>query len=644
MDRAYLAIAATEVAASSDNELYGQLARKLPFEVEPTQRAAWEYQIEHLRELAQDLPDAHFFIEFLIPRMGRRADLIIVTGGIVFVVEYKIGARRLDRSSLDQVYGYGLDLKHFHETSHHLPIVPILVASEVGECPTPVIDWDVDGLARPVGLGPSQLANFIAQLVIAEDRPSIDVAHWFAGRYRPTPTIVEAAQALYGGHDVEEISRSEAGAENLTRTSDYVSQVIEGAKQDRRKIICFITGVPGSGKTLAGLNLATARQRAHSEEHAVFLSGNGPLVEVLREALALDAVARAKDAGERPSKVQEHRRASAFIQNIHHFRDEALASDQPPVEKVAIFDEAQRAWDVEQTSKFMQQKRGQRGFSMSEPEFLLSVMDRHPDWCAIICLVGGGQEINTGEAGIDEWLRAIERSFPHWDVHVSPTLQHGNAIANITQSEGLHLSTSIRSFRAEKLSDFVGHVIAGDVEKARQVQAELTHFPLLVTRDLAAARQWLRSMRRGTERAGLLASSNAARLKPHGIFVKAKIEPAKWFLAPLDDVRSSDALEDAATEFDVQGLELDWACLCWDANFRRGAGWETHQFRGSRWEQISDPSRQAYLANSYRVLMTRARQGLIVYVPRGDHEDRTRPGSFYDPVFEYLMAAGLSEL
>lgn len=645
MNRAYLSIAAANVHIASDSEIFGVLAKKLPFALEPSQTAAWEYQITHLRQLANDLPGAHFFLEFLIPRMGRRADLVVLYAGIIFVVEYKLGARQFDRSSLDQVYGYGLDLKHFHETSHDRPVVPILVATEATGGVAQSLQWESDNLARPLRSDPPSLATIISRIADAGQCKAIDPNSWVAGRYRPTPTIVEAAQALYRGHNVEEISRSEAGTDNLTRTADYVEQAINTAKREHRKIICFVTGVPGSGKTLAGLNLATARQRAHSDEHAVFLSGNGPLVDVLREALALDAVAKAKEAGQPTSKVQEDRRAAAFIQNIHHFRDDALATGSAPIEKVAVFDEAQRAWNVEQTSKFMQQKKGQVGFSMSEPEFLLSVMDRHEDWCAIICLVGGGQEINTGEAGIEEWLRALERSFPHWQAHVPVTLAHACQIRDEVTAPALHLATSIRSFRAELLSDFVGHVIAGETDAARRMSEELPSYPLYVTRDLEAARAWLRSKRRGQERMGLLASSNAVRLKPHGVFVKAKIEPAKWFLAPSADVRSSDALEDAATEFDVQGLELDWGCLCWDANYRRGAdGWEALQFKGTRWQSINDEARKSYVANSYRVLLTRARQGLIVFVPEGNDEDGTRPPEVYDKIYQYLKLCGFENI
>ena len=646
MNRAYVSIDTRELVLVSDAELLGQLALRLPFALEPTQRAAWEYQITHLREVAVELPPAHFFMEFLIPRMGRRADLIVLVGGLIFVVEYKLGASQYDRSSLEQVYGYGLDLKHFHETSHSASIVPILVATHAAEETDAPLQWEDNGLARPMRVnatGLSAAINFVCRVWGGDQE--IDHLAWEAGRYRPTPTIVEAAQALYRGHAVEEISRSEAGAENLTHTADYVASAIEAAKRDKRKLICFITGVPGSGKTLAGLNLATARQRAHSDEHAVFLSGNGPLVDVLREALALDAVASEREAGRTPRKVEEDRRASAFIQNIHHFRDDALLTTSAPIERVAIFDEAQRAWDVEQTSKFMQQKKGQLGFSMSEPAFLLSVMDRHDDWCAIVCLVGGGQEINTGEAGIEEWLRALQRSFPHWQVHLPDTLVHDIAVQNEVNAPALHLATSLRSFRAERLSDFVSEVIIGNAAAAKRISAELKDFPLLITRDLDAARAWLRSKVRGSERTGLLASSNAARLKPHGIFTKAKIEPAKWFLAPPSDVRSSNALEDAGTEFDVQGLELDWTCVCWDANFRRVEdAWQALQFKGTRWQTVNDTSRKSFIANSYRVLLTRARQGMIVFVPVGSTMDETRPPHPYDDIHSYLLACGFRSI
>ena len=646
MHRAYLSLNASDAINRSENDLYGQLASKLPFAVEQAQRAAWIYQIRHLRQLATELPNAYFFFEFLIPRMGRRADLIVIQGSLIFVIEYKVGASGFDRSSIDQVFGYGLDLKNFHETSHNKGIVPILVATEAaGEEDCPLV-WSDDGLAQPLLVNADELSGAINHVTrIWGEGEAIDANGWIAGRYKPTPTIVEAAQALYRGHAVEEISRSEAGAENLTTTVDYVAAAIEVAKHKRKKIICFITGVPGSGKTLAGLNLATARQRAHNDEHAVFLSGNGPLVDVLREALAIDACDKAREAGTKVKKVEEDRRASAFIQNIHHFRDDALSSKLAPIEKVVVFDEAQRAWNVEQTSNFMQRKKGQLGFSMSEPEFLLGVMDRHDDWCAILCLVGGGQEINTGEAGIEEWLRAVERSFPNWEVHLPASLKYDGQIVHRVNAPDLHLAASIRSFRAERLSDFIGHVITGEDTLAFAMRGQLSSYPLFVTRKLDTARAWLRSKARGNERSGLLASSNAARLKPHGVFVKAKIEPARWFLTMGADVRSSNALEDAGTEFDVQGLELDWTCVCWDLNFRRDAGdWKAMQFKGTKWQSVSANDRRQFIANSYRVLLTRGRQGMIIFVPEGSNEDVSRPPQQYDDVYDFLLRCGFNSI
>ena len=645
MARAYLSLDHRLLSSLSDDALLGQLASRLPFTVERTQKSAWAYQIEHLRTLLRAFPEAHAFMEFLIPRMGRRADLVLLLRGIIFVIEYKVGACRIDRASFDQALGYGLDLKYFHETSHERRIVPLVVATKMAHAKARKYEFDNDGIMRPIGINNAELVSVLFDICNHYAGASIEPESWERGRYRPTPTIIEAAQALYRGHSVESISRSEAGAENLNQTARYITGVIEQAKRARHKAICFVTGVPGSGKTLAGLNLATERRRGHEDEHSLFLSGNGPLVDVLREALAIDAVRLARDRGKSTNKILERRHTEAFIQNIHHFRDEALRSSAPPIERVVVFDEAQRAWDREQTSKFMQQKRGRPDFSKSEPEFLLSVMDRHKDWCVIVCLVGGGQEINTGEAGIDEWLRAVAHSFPEWQVHVSPDLHFENIPQHLNHTSALHLSTSIRSFRAEFLSDFVAQVIAGNRDEARQLRKRVQGFPLYITRDLSSARRWLRMKRRGDERAGILASSNAARLRPAGIFVKAKMDPVHWFFSPHDDVRSSDALEDVGTEFETQGLELDWTCVCWDLNYRRADHhWASYQFKGTRWQQVQSEARQRFVANAYRVLLTRARQGMVLFIPYGSSDDSTRPPELYDAIFDFMAGCGFDIL
>lgn len=650
--RAYYSASASAFIVTAPDQILGALTKRHTFALDALQRDSWLRIIAHLQNLVPQLPDAYVFIEFAIPRMGRRADAIVLCGGIVFVLEYKVGESQFTTAAIDQAFGYALDLKNFHEDSHHRTIVPILIATGAANAPHSY-HRDPDEVVHPICTNGNDLQTIVLTCIEHWKDTALDPVAWSEARYKPTPTIVEAAQALYAKHDVVSISRSEAGAENLTVTAQYIGHVIEHAKSTGTKSICFVTGVPGSGKTLAGLNIANLRMDAHADEHAVFLSGNGPLVDVLRAALAQDVLQRPRPGGsKKPTKIEEEKKAAAFIQNIHHFRDDNLGTALPPVEKVVVFDEAQRAWNAAQTSRFMREKRGQADFDMSEPAFLLSVMDRHADWCCVICLVGEGQEINSGEVGISEWFTALKERFPHWQAYLSdevvqrePSVKALLAVGNAKTTNSLHLAVSLRSFRAERVSDFIGHIIEGDAKTARLLGNDLGQFEIVLTRDLSVARHWLRTHRRGTERAGLLASSNALRLKPEGIYVKAKIEPAQWFLAPRDDIRSCDALEDVATEFDVQGLELDWAGVCWDANFRRANGsWSYNAFVGTRWQLVRDAARQRYLANTYRVLLTRARQGMVIFVPEGDQEDRTRPPAFYDTTFEFLADCGLAVL
>ncbi|MEN9932170.1 MAG: hypothetical protein RIS17_743, partial [Pseudomonadota bacterium] len=460
--------------------------------------------------------------------------------------------------------------------------------------------------------------------------------------------------------DVAAISRSEAGAENLSRTAHAIAAVVSRMREQGGKAICFVTGVPGAGKTLAGLNLACQRHPDHPEEHAVFLSGNGPLVAVLQEALRRDGKRKRALPDLPEARMLQAREPDAFIQNVHNFRDEYLAPDRIPTEHVVIFDEAQRAWDRAMTSDFMRRKKGQPGFDQSEPAFLLSVMDRRPDWCVVVCLIGEGQEINRGEAGVAEWVNALQAELRHWQVFLPPHLLadsgplDGAQRWHLTQrgavvDDGLHLAVSVRSFRADRVSAFVAALLSEDAAAAAALRPDPAHFPIWHTRDLARARHWLRAQRRAGERAGLLASSNALRLKPEGLHVKAPVDVCHWFLNGNDDVRASNALEDAATEFDVQGLELDWTGVAWDLNYRRTSeGWQARQFRGTAWQQISATEsgigRADYVRNAYRVLLTRARQGMVVYVPRGDVADATRPPADYDAVASWLTACGVPAL
>lgn len=652
INASYFNASIAEFLLANEDEILGALTRRHGFSLEHQQKNAWRTQISILKDVLPADLAGEIFLEFSIPRMGKRADLVLVIGGVIFVIEFKIGAHRFEPSGIEQVHDYALDLKNFHSGSHCQAVVPILVCTNVKPSGVPSLVWADDDVATPVGVSPCGLLPLIRQgLLEKTDVMPVDSRTWAISGYRPTPTIVEAALALYQNHNVKEIARSDASAQNLGRTSDCINAIIEDAKLFRQKVICFVTGVPGAGKTLAGLNIATARTDTHADEHAVFLSGNGPLVDVLREALARDQVAR-----ESVSKKDAHRKVASFIQNIHHFRDAELGATAPPVNRVVIFDEAQRAWSREQASKFMQQKRGHLNFDMSEPAFLVSVMDRHDDWCVIVCLVGGGQEINTGEAGLSEWLTVLQEQFPEWLVHVSPRVEGPDYLwgeiagrllneTRVRKNEALHLAISLRSFRAEALSDFVGYVIDNKPELAKMAYAAIaSKYPIALVRDLKLAREWVRQQARGSERYGLLASSGGYRLRPESVWVKAKIDAPMWFLNERTDVRSSFYLEEVATEFDVQGLELDWAVVCWDADFRYNNGeWRHFNFRGSTWQRMNTPERQIYQKNAYRVLLTRARQGMVIFAPRGDGADFTRSPEFYEPTFEYLLRCGLKE-
>lgn len=636
----------------SESELLGTLTAHHRFDLDTQQRRAWQQQIRILKDSFSNLFSGWIYFEFAIPRMGKRADVVLLIQGVIFVIEFKVGSTSFDRAAFEQVHDYALDLKNFHKGSHHLPIVPVVIATETKQEIEFVLEWADDDVAKPVPVANDKLAGLIKMALNQRVLSSVNPLEWSTSGYQPTPTIIEAAQALYRNHDVSELSRSDADAMNLGRTSDRISEIIEDAKTNNKKAICFVTGVPGAGKTLAGLNIATSRSKSHSDEHAVFLSGNGPLVDVMREALARDQASR-----EQVSKKDAARKVSSFVQNIHHFRDEALRSNNAPTERVVIFDEAQRAWNKTQASKFMKQKRDNPSFDMSEPAFLISVMDRHQDWCVVICLIGGGQEINTGEAGLAEWIHVIGEAFPHWDLHVSSRLDDPDyiwdkettkALNNVVSNkdEALHLGVSMRSFRAESLSEFVSHLIENRPDQARLAYGQISNrYPILVSRDITKVRQWLREKARGSERYGLVASSGANRLRPEGIFIKLAVDAPVWFLNDRSDVRSSFYLEEVASEFDVQGLELDWTAVCWDADFRyQGSEWTHFSFRGTKWQRSASAEKQLFLKNAYRVLLTRARQGMIIFVPQGSTSDPTRPPAIYNGTYDYLLQCGLPSI
>lgn len=645
----------SEFLSRNPNEIIGEITLSNQFDSVHSQNHSWERQIYILKKAVAGFKGEIFF-EFSIPRMGKRVDVLLIINHIIFVIEFKVGESVYHGYNIDQVWDYALDLKNFHKPSHNAVIVPVLVATEAKESFLEIsVTSHQDDLAGPVKCNAEGLRCALeSALQFFETDNFINAKEYASGSYHPTPTIIEAAVSLYNDHSVDEITRSDAAAKNLTKTTECISAVIEQAKSNQKKIICFVTGVPGAGKTLVGLKVATTHLDKEKGDSCVYLSGNAPLVSILQEALTRDKVKREKLRGRKVTKSSVKEGVKSFIQIIHHYRDAYLADPKPPYDHVAIFDEAQRAWDYDQTVDFMKRKKNQPNFDFSEPEYLVSCLDRHEDWAVVVCLVGGGQEIHTGEAGISEWLRGVYNSFPHWEVYISPNLQDNEyeAIEEIERlrertkvsfNKDLHLGVSMRSFRAENLSRFVKEVLDIQPQTAAKTLALfMDKYPIVLTRDLAVAKRWLKEKARGSERYGLVASSQAQRLKPLAIDVKSSMNPINWFLEGKDDVRSSFYLEDVATEFQVQGLELDWSCVIWDGDLRYSEdGWRTFSFRGKKWQHIRKEERKRYLINAYRVLLTRARQGMVIVVPSGSDEDPTRNPSFYGCTFEYLKGMGI---
>lgn len=655
LPRAWYSAPFTEFLGHSAEEVIGYLALNSAQDMVTSQRDAWAATILLLKQSLQGR-NGHVLLEFNIPRMGSRADAILLLAGCVVVLELKVGEASPTTAGRNQVWEYALDTKNFHEPSHPLPIIPVLIPTDFESTILPQLHYADDGVCNPLTIPPSLLRQLLDELEAAHPAP-FDYQIWLEGQYKPTPTIIEAARHLYANHSVADIVRTEADEQNLSDTARRVEKLIQRAQGRGEKIIIFVTGVPGAGKTLVGLNVATSH-RERSDTHAVFLSGNGPLVTVLREALTRDDIARRKKLGERITKKDASKPIKAFIQNVHHFRDEGLRDrNKPPVDRIVIFDEAQRAWNLEKAERWMRTRKGITDFRQSEPDFLIECMDRHEGWSAIVCLVGGGQEIGSGEAGIGSWIDACTDRFTDWTLCVSDRLhdseygagepvQRASARQRTEFFSDLHLTVSMRSFRAEKVSAFVKALL--DCEEAdarRYLESFLERYPIVVTQDLDAAKRWVRERARADQRYGLLASSRAMRLKPHAIDVRVGTDPAQYFLSDASDVRSSYYLEDCATEFQVQGLELDWTVVTWDADLRRTSnGWSFHDFRGSRWQHIKSAENRRNLTNAYRVLMTRARQGMAIFIPPGSPDDPTRPPEHYQPTFQYMRTLGIPQI
>ncbi len=692
----------------SEETVLGILCKNYHGETPTTTREAWIGEIAIMQSILRQLAENGTIIfEYDIPRLGKRIDVVLLLKGIIFCLEFKVGQAHILEADVDQVLDYALDLNNFHKFSQGKAIVPILVATNHAGAST-VIQMSAydDQVVNPLVTGTAGLLGLIRSVLAKFPNESPIDPNWIISPYAPTPTIIEAARSLYENHSVENITRHEADNVSTDRTIQYILDVIHKSKEQDRKSICFVTGVPGAGKTLVGLDVAVkqtyqGQDKPVEDEGAVYLSGNGPLVAVLTEALAQDNLKRCREKGEKKKKTDARREVSKSIQMIHRYRDNMLAKIKNPVENsvleidpakavkleaagygevehVAIFDEAQRSWTHKRLADYL--KRGGTygnklkvpNFPVSEAAFLIWSLDQREDWATIICLVGGGQEINTGEAGISEWIAALNEKFPHWDVYISPKLTDAEYAegkvnellkgkTNVTYSEDLHLSVSLRSFRAEKLSAFVHALLSFD-PVASSIYAEIKDkYPIVLTRDMEKARRWLHEKVRGSERTGVLVTKESARFKPLAIHILPSDDEntVHWFLEDKTDTRSSNYLEDAATEIQVQGLELDYTCVLWDADMRCDNGkWWFYRFNGNTaWNELTGTTetRQEqikYMLNAYRVLLTRARAGMVICVPEGNPnktangfwEDSTRKPEYYDGTYQYLKSIGIEEI
>ena len=713
--RYYYSDTITDFLSRNDSEIVYELTMASQHDINDETKLSWLEEIGSLKEV---LPPYNgkgsVYFEYNIPRMGSRADVVLLIDGVVLVLEYKTAKRKFTHSAILQVWDYALDLKNFHDETHLMPVIPIVVAPSESNrrCE---IDLKVpyeDGVFTPLCSNQAKLeeclSNIFADSEVKKWQHPIDDEVWARSGYNPTPTIIEAAVALYQHHNVEEISRHDA---DLDKTVQCVADVVKKCKGESRKAICFVTGVPGAGKTLIGLQTAITYDK-EDETKAVYLSGNFPLVEVLQESLSRDYVRQETERYNREkeeikklngdlktvkkpiTKKQARSEVKAFIQMVHHYRDEymngmkvkgtKLIKDEKyfaktsehayvPVEHIAIFDEAQRAWTKHGLADFMLKKKKISNFPYSEPHYLISCMDRHEDWCVVICLVGGGQEIHHDEAGILEWLQVLNKYYKGWDIYLSEHLTEkeyaeGKALKIIKDKtrlhilQALHLTSSMRSFRGQKASLFVQHLLDLKPKQARQTLTQLDRYPIVLTRSMDTAKAWLKEHARGSERYGIMASSRAERLKAININVRYQPDFVHWFLDDDTDIRSSNSLEDVLTEFKVQGLEIDWACVVWDADLRLsddGKSWihcklgsKTIQENGisvskCRWNNIKKREIQLYQINAYRVLLTRARQGMVIVVPNGDDgvpPDETRKPEWYDGIYDYLKSVGIKEI
>lgn len=714
----------------SGNEFTGLLKEK------SRQTAAWENQRQNLQSALKE-KQGRIIFEYGISGFPKVIDVVLLMRGIIFVLEYKNWNNQAEKADLSQTNDYALRLKYFHDKSNDYPIVPILVATDADDNDVAYNLKAIDDVYE-TAISNSKRLRDVIDYYEKEIGKNIDPSwekEWEKGIYKASPTIIQAAIQVWNKQNVQGLSKEDGISDPDTRVEaeDYILEIIRNAEKNKKKAIVFVTGVPGAGKTLVGLNVSVRAQ----EYGASMLSGNGPLVEVLTAALRrnLDKqykdnklTQKVKDQYEKikskktqkdKDQIKDKLSVEAILRGVYSYKTEIIEKrlnwqnkpyclkSKPCSQHVVIYDESQRAWTLEkmlipgQHGKKDWQKE-EAGWEFSEPGILLWDMNQL-DWGVFICLVGGGQEIHNGEAGICEWLYTLTCQNPNignydqWEIHIAKDLKgpqynqkdtRGKSIFDyydelrdrITEDGRLHLKKGQRTTRSGEVAPFIDKLIEGKAT-ANMYNSFKSYFPIYLTQDVQVAKTKLRELQSKHQalteegaRIGMLMSSHGKRLRPLGFVDHKETEflskTSGWFLDSKEkNIDSSDFLEVALSEFFVQGLELDFCTVLWDADFRynlKGKKWHYFNFNKHDWTEIvdKDPNRcrkeknrqetiegnkknelsRFYMRNAYRVLLTRARYGMVICVPKGDPDDDTRKESFYDGTYKYLESLGFETI
>lgn len=669
--QAWFAATGAEFLAMSDAAIAGRLAAsqmRRRLSGEPTQLAAWEAEAAMLRRLLEACGGRgwNIALEFDLLRLEKRIDAVLLTDRAIIVLEFKVGATAIANADRAQVADYAQDLYDFHAASRGHPILPIVVATECRAPARAQPPLGLPGIAAVAEANAAGLTALVERLQASLPAPSrpLDGAGWLQAPYQPVPSIIEAAAMLFARNSVKEIAAARSDAPNLNRTTEAIHRALAAAQAAGERVVVFVTGIPGAGKTLCGLNVVFGETR---HAGSAFLTGNAPLVAVLREALACNRAGISLERG--PSNDESRRsRATALrtarhetaaaLQNVHKFLADNAHREAAPAERVIVFDEAQRAWDAEQAQRDTQRRIST--LNMSEPAHTLDIMGRHDGFAAVVALIGSGQEINTGEAGLAEWGRVIAQAGA-WQAVAAPSVLRAAEPAQrladspqpwLTVDPELELAVPMRSVREDSGAAWVDAVLRGARAEAAGIAAAAPGLPFLLTRSLTAARAGLRALAPGLRRAGFVRSSGARRLRAEGFDAQllGAQEPVDWFLQRWPDIRASDALEVAATEYACQGLELDVVGLAWGGDLvREGPRWQPRRFSGRDWQRVKGEEETRFIRNTYRVLLTRARYETIIWVPCGSpadapFHDATRPATVYDAIAAFLRDCGIRDL